>query len=92
MKRNEDKIMGDPKVLIHFGGREVEATPVEVNQANERWNEYLLEDGTLLKMKLVLTKVLRVDDEYDPEGNPVYVIQSTNVTSISAPKHLKKKD
>ena len=84
--------MGNDKVMIHFGGREAAATPVDVNQSNERWNEYFLEDGTILKMKLVLTKVLRVDGEYDPEGNPVYVMQSTNVTSTSVPKHLKKKD
>ena len=78
--------MPQDKVKINFGGREVEATPVDVNQSTERWNEYLLEDGTVLKMKLVLKKVLKVDHEVDPEGNPVYVMQSTNVTSVSAPK------
>jgi cytoskeletal protein CcmA (bactofilin family) len=66
------------------------ATPVEVNQAGEKWNEYLLEDGTVLKMKLVLKKVLKVDGEFDPEGNPVYVMQSTNVTAVNAPGNLKK--
>ena len=84
--------MENDKVLIQFGGREVAATPIDVNQSSELWNHYLLEDGTTLKMKLVLTKVLRVDGEFDPEGNPVYVMQSTNVTAISAPKHLKRKD
>ena len=78
------------KVSINFGGRQVEATPVEAQQSAERWNEYLLEDGSVLKMKLVLKKVLRVDGEYDAEGNPVYIMQSTNVTSVSAPAHLKK--
>ena len=78
------------KVTINFGGRQVEATPVEVNQSGERWNEYFLEDGTVLKMKLVLKKVLRVDGEYDEEGNPVYVMQSTNVSAINAPKNLKR--
>lgn len=84
--------MPDEKVNINFGGKQVEAAPVEVNQASERWNEYILEDGTLLKMKLVLKKVLRVDNEYDAEGNPVYVMQSTNVTTVSAPKNLRRSD
>ncbi len=81
--------MGE-KFTINFGGRQVEATPIEANQSSERWNEYFLEDGTILKMKLVLKKVFRVDGEFDAEGNPVYVMQSTNVTSVSAPKNLKK--
>jgi hypothetical protein len=82
--------MAEEKVNINYGGRQVEATLIEVNQSGERWNEYFLEDGSVLKMKLVLKKVFRVDGEYDVEGNPVYVMQSTNVTTVSAPKNLKK--
>ncbi len=82
--------MPEDKVTINFGGKEVEATPVEVNQSGEKWNEYLLEDGTVLKMKLILKKVLRVVDQYDAEGNPVYVMQSTNVSTINSPKDLKR--
>ena len=82
--------MANEKVTINMGRRQVQATPVEINQSSERWNEYLLEDGTVLKMKLVLKKVYKVEGEYDEEGNPVYVMQSTNVTAVSSPKELKK--
>ncbi len=82
--------MANEKVTINMGGRQVQATPVEINQSSERWNEYLLEDGTVLKMKLVLKKVYKVDGEYDEEGNPVYVMQSTNVTAVNSPNDLKK--
>lgn len=84
--------MANEKVTINMGGRQVQATPVDINQSGEKWNEYLLEDGTVLKMKLVLKKVFKVDGEFDEEGNPVYVMQSTNVTSVSAPGDIKKKD
>ena len=84
--------MGHEKVTLNMGGRQVQATPVDINQTHERWNEYLLEDGTVLKMKLVLKKVFKVEGEFDEEGNPVYVMQSTNVTSVSAPGDQKKKD
>ncbi len=84
--------MSENKVSINFGGRQVDATPVDVNQSSERWNEYLMEDGTLLKMKLVLKKVLRVDGEFDAEGNPVYIMQSTNVSSITSPDNLRHKN
>jgi hypothetical protein len=76
---------------VNFGGEEVEAFPVEINQSNEHWNQYLLDDGTVVKMKLVATKVMRVDNKFDMEGNPLYIIQSTNITSVSAPDNLKKK-
>jgi hypothetical protein len=82
--------MSGNKVKINFGGEEVEATPVEINQAGEQWNQYLLDDGTMIKMKLVATKVLRVDNKYDKEGNPVYFVQSTNVISVAAPDNLRK--
>ena len=73
------------KIKIQYAGREVEATPVEVSQTGEKWNEYLLEDGSVLKMKLILKKILRVDNEFDAEGNPVYVMQTTNVTTVTSP-------
>ena len=79
------------KVKINFGPEIVEATPVAINQANEYFNQYFLEDGTLLKMKLVATKAFRIDDRFDQDGNPVYFVQSTNVLSVDSPTHLKKK-
>lgn len=79
------------KVKLNFGSEIVEATPVDVNQASEYFNQYFLEDGTVLKMKLVATKVFRIDDRFDQDGNPVYFVQSTNVLSIDSPANLKKK-
>jgi len=79
------------KVKINLGGEELQAQPIDINQTEEHWNQYLLDDGTVVKMKLVATKVLRVDEKFDPEGNPLYIIQSTNITSVNAPENLKKK-
>ena len=80
--------MAGNKVKIQYAGKEAEATPVEVNHASEKWNEYLLEDGSVLKMKLILKKIMRVENEFDAEGNPVYVMQTTNVTAVTSPKKL----
>ncbi len=73
-------------------GREVEGTVMPYQTGREEWNEYLVEDGTIIRMKLVATEIVRLDGEYDPQGNPAYVIQSTNVTSVSAPDDLKKEN
>ena len=79
------------KIKINFGQEIVDATPLDINQANEYFNQYFIEDGTVLKMKLVATKVFRIDDRYDQDGNPIYFVQSTNVLSVNSPSNLKKK-
>lgn len=78
-------------VKLNWGGKEVEAEIIDINQSNEKWNEYFLDDGTSLKVKLVIQKVHRIVGQYDHEGNPVYFFQSTNIPSIDCPDDLKKK-
>lgn len=73
-------------------GRVVEGIIVDINSSQENWNQYLLSDGTVIKLKLVATEVVKIEGEYDPEGNPSYVIKSTNVTSVIAPETLKKQN
>jgi hypothetical protein len=73
-------------------GNEVEGTELSFRSSGENWNEYLIDDGTVVRLKLVVTDVLRVDGNYDPLGNPIYLVQSTNVMSVSAPEDLKRKE
>lgn len=79
------------RIKINYLGEEVEATPIETAQASEVWNQYLLEDGSVLKIKLVVTKILRLEGKFDDENNPVYLVKSTNVISIKSPDSLKRK-
>jgi hypothetical protein len=58
----------------------------------EYWNEYLLDDGTVLRFKGVVTGVFRVEGQYDPEGNPMYAVRSNNIVSVSAPDDMRKGD
>ncbi len=60
-------------------------------RGGEPFNEYLVEDGTVIKVKLVVTEILRLDDEYDAEGNPIYIVISANVPYVSAPDELRQK-
>jgi hypothetical protein len=72
-------------------GQEVEGTVMPFQVGGENFNEYVVEDGTILKVKLVVTEVLRIDGAYDAEGNPVYLVASTNVMSVSSPDSLRQK-
>lgn len=67
-----------------------EAEVLGFRSTGEHWNEYLVDDGTVLRMKLVVTEVLRVQDQHDQAGNPVYLVQSTNVLAVDAPEELRQ--
>lgn len=76
---------------IKWQGREVDALSIPFKSIKEDWNEYDLEDGTTLKMKAVVSDIVRVDGQFDPEGNPLYLIKSGNMVVASSPDNLKKK-
>ena len=72
-------------------GNSVDATLIDITESIEHFNKLTLSDGTVLNVKIVVTKVCRLDDRYDNEGNPIYMISSNNVVVIhSAPDILKK--
>ncbi len=79
------------KIRMAPNGPEKEAQLIDIQQSDEHWNQYLLSDQTVVKMKLVATEVWRVDGEYDPEGNPIYLIKSSNVVNINPPDELRRK-
>ena len=71
-------------------GREVEAMDVDFETVKEDWNEYKLEDGTILKFKTVVSSIIRTED-YDPmTGDPVYHIRSTNILRANVAEELKR--
>jgi hypothetical protein len=67
------------------------AQELDFTEENEYWNEYTLADGTTLKVKLVLRGVKRLD-KYEPDGTPIYVINSINVVrAVNVPEDIKAK-
>ncbi|HDJ21753.1 MAG TPA: hypothetical protein ENF19_00945 [Candidatus Bathyarchaeota archaeon] len=67
------------------------AKDLDFKEEKEYWNEYLLEDGTTLKVKLVLRGVKRLD-KYEPDGTPIYVINTMNVVrAVNVPPELKRR-
>lgn len=70
----------------------VERDALEVGYQNpaEHWNEYLLDDGTVLRLKPVVTQIIRIEGLYDHNGDPAYQVQSMNVVTVSAPEQLRK--
>lgn len=69
----------------------VEATPVSVDESVEKWTELKLSDGSVLRIKPQVIRVLRAEAKFDPEGNPLYIVQGGHVMVVtSVPAHLKQ--
>jgi hypothetical protein len=82
--------MDELKRRVRFGNEDVEALEMPYQNIAEHWNEYLLNDGSVLRLKSVVTNILKLVDRYDGEGNPVYFVKSTQVVSVSASDRARR--
>lgn len=79
------------KTRINIGDRSIEAEDMEFKTDREDWNEYQVEDGFVVRIKLVVSSILKTG-ERDPQGNPVYIVQSTNIVKVLPPETYSKKE
>ncbi len=64
---------------------------VPVKESTERWTEIELEDGSIIRLKTTVLSAIRIDGEWDPEGNPMYVLKAGQVMVVaSTPDGLRK--
>jgi len=66
---------------VPYHGRQVEGKPIDFLTRKEDFNEYQLADGKILRIKMVVTRIVKLEGETAPDGTPVYVIQSQNVVA-----------
>jgi hypothetical protein len=71
-------------------GQEHEAERIGFRSSGDHFNEYLLDDGSVLRIKLVLTDVWKVKETYDALGNPVYLVEHSEVMAVDAPDDLRE--
>ena len=76
-------------VKISVKDKTVEGEEVSFQSRREEWNEYIIEDGTTVKVKLVATNIFKTD-QVTPAGEPVYIVKSQNVMSVTPLKKLDK--
>jgi len=79
------------KRKYNIGGREIMGEEVEFEpDGAEKWNVYILGDGTKLRMKSVVASIVRLD-EYLPTGEPLYMVNASNIVATDVPDNLKEK-
>jgi hypothetical protein len=80
------------KVPIQGTSQLVDGFEVPVEESTERWSEFRLEDGTIFKIKTTVVSAVRVEGQFDTQGNPTYVMNMTPVMAIvEVPDRLRKK-
>jgi len=79
-----------PKKMYNVGGRQVMGQDVSFEPEKESWSVYLLEDGTTLKMRAIAASIIRLD-EFMPNGDPMYLVNASNVVATDVPDNLKRK-
>jgi len=81
------------KIQVPYNGKMVTGTEIPVVETTERWTEITLEDGSRLRLKSAVMTGVRIDGEFDIEGNPVYVLNAAPVLAIiEIPDRLKNPD
>lgn len=65
---------------------------VPILESTERWTELKLEDGTILRVKPSVISVIRLENQWDQENNPLYALKNgpNLMAIISVPDQLKK--
>lgn len=80
------------KVMIQATGQEADGFDVPIEESSEKWSEFKLEDGTIFRIKATLINAVRLEGQFDPQGNPSYVMNITPVIApIEIPERLRKK-
>jgi hypothetical protein len=85
--------MSERKVAVMLPtGEKAEAVEVQVEESTERWSEFTLQDGTIMRVKATILSAARIDGQYDQAGNPMYVTNVTPVmTIVNVPERYRKK-
>ena len=81
------------KVLMNIGPNQVEAESMGFESVEEQWSRYKLEDGTIVKLKVVVSDIFKLPEPDPVTGLPQLLVRSNNVVSVEPPdKPYSKKE
>lgn len=70
------------RVRVKFGNELVEAEELDFEPLKETWNEYRCSDGSYVRLKIVVSKIVKLDKR-NPQGEPIYQVASSNVLAVT---------
>ena len=73
------------KMKLNLGGKTVEGERMEFKPIDENWNRYRLEDGTVVKLRLIVSEIFRLSGADPLTGIPQFLAKSSNVIAVEPP-------
>lgn len=74
-----------------YNGHDVQMELVDFDVDQEVWITYTTKpDGVKLKVKLLVSEIMKVKDEFTDGGEPLHMFSHTIISSTSAPAHMQK--
>ena len=83
--------MSEMLIPLVVGTDTVQGLPVSIRGSEQRMSEYHLADGSLVRVTVLVQAVYRVPEQWDPNGNPMYVVTSQTIATVTSPESLRKK-
>ena len=78
------------RTRVQWGNETVDGIDLDFRTLREEWNEYETEDGTRIRVKLVVSEIIRTDRFDHQTDQPMYVVRSGNIVVVKAPDELKE--
>lgn len=70
------------KMNLKLGDRVVSAEKVEFNPITENWSLYRLEDGSVVRLRLIVSEIFKLPGSDPVTGMPQYLAKSTNIMAV----------
>ena len=64
--------------------REIDVVDVDFEPEEEHFNRYKLSDGSVIKVKAVVTSIMRVHEQFSPDGDPIYLVYTSPATRVES--------
>ena len=75
--------MGEKKFMLD-GGLQVKGERVDFKPLEEPWTKHQLPDGTVVRLKIVVSDIIR-SGQKNAAGEPIFAVRSSNVVAVDLP-------
>jgi hypothetical protein len=76
--------MADKIQKLKVFGKEIDVVEVGFDPTEEHFNRYKLADGSVIRVKAVVTSVKRIHDQFGAEGEPIYLVFTSPATHVES--------
>ena len=63
----------------------IEKAEMRYTTLAEEWNEYVVDDGTRIRVKSTVTRIAKTT-KYDKNGELIYLVETNNLVQIKSPR------